>query len=146
MAVTDCLLPEHGLAKDIQCDFLFVTPPGMPNVCALGRYGGQVTPGMCKHCLANNLNRVGGPGTELKRLLAGFPLYIKTTPSCPCNKRAQLMDDRGCQWCEENMPTIVGWLQEEHASRKMLVPFSEVAVTQLINLAIRRAKKKGNSQ
>lgn len=88
----------------------------------------------------------GGAGTELKKLLAGFPLYIKVTPSCPCNQRAKHMDNMGCDWCEENLPTIVEWLKEEHAKRKMLMPFSEVAVTQLVKFAIRRARKKGTCQ
>lgn len=86
-----------------------------------------------------------GPGAELKRLLAGFPLYIQTTPTCACNKRARYMDRMGCNWCEQNLDKIVGWLKEEHQRRKMLLPFSATAARQVVKLAIRRAKR-GNSQ
>lgn len=55
------------------------------------------------------------------------------------------MDRMGCEWCEQNLDTIVGWLKEEHQRRKMLVPFSAMAARQVVKLAIRRAKR-GNSQ
>lgn len=89
-----------------------------------------------------------GPGTELKKLLAGFPFFIKTTPTCACNRRARAMDARERAepgWCEKNLDTIVGWLQEEHTKRKVAVPFSAFAAKQLVKLAIRRARR-GNSQ
>lgn len=90
-----------------------------------------------------------GPGTELKAMLAGFPFYLKTTPSCPCSKRAKAMDEREKNspgWCEENMATIVGWLKEEHGRQKLLVPFVPAAVEQLVRIAIRRARKKATSK
>lgn len=96
-------------------------------------------------CAKYDAGGVNGPGMELKRLLAGFPLYIKTTATCVCNKRARYMDRMGCEWCEQNLGTIVGWLKEEHQRRKMLVPFSAMAARQVVKLAIRRAKR-GNSQ
>jgi hypothetical protein len=54
-----------------------------------------------------------GPGTELKKLLAAWPLRIVATPNCSCNARAAEMDRKGCDWCEENIDTIIGWLREE---------------------------------
>lgn len=96
-------------------------------------------------CAKYDAGVVNGPGMELKRLLAGFPLYIKTTPTCACNKRARYMDRMGCEWCEQNLDQIVGWLKEEHQRRKMPVPFSALAAKQVVKLAIRRARR-GNSQ
>jgi hypothetical protein len=82
----------------------------------------------------------GGPGTELKALLK--TIGILATPSCPCNKRAKVMDEKGCDWCDENIGTISGWLGEEAKKRKL--PYVHAAGKMLIRLAIRRARKKGN--
>lgn len=94
--------------------------------------------------MEDDLHTGSGPGYELKRLLARFPFYIKVTPSCPCNRRARQMDELGCDWCEQNLSTIVGWLQEEHSRQGVAIPFIYPAVEQLVLLAIRRARKKGN--
>ncbi len=84
---------------------------------------------------------VSGPGYELKRVLAS--IGIRPGPGCKCNARAAKMDAMGCDWCEQNIQTIVCWLREEHARQKMLIPFSSLAAEQLVKLAIRRARKKG---
>lgn len=84
-----------------------------------------------------------GAGTELKKILG--MLGIKPEKGCQCNKRARYMDKMGCDWCEQNLDKIVGWLKEEHERRKMMLPFSAVAARQVVKLAIRRAKR-GNSQ
>lgn len=83
---------------------------------------------------------LGGPGTELKALLKAFGVVAK--PTCACNKRAQVMDVKGCDWCEENIGTIDGWLAEE--AKKRNLPYLSIAGKTLIKLAIRRARKKGN--
>jgi hypothetical protein len=83
-----------------------------------------------------------GPGTELKALLRRY-LRIVTKPGCKCNARAKTMDDKGCQWCLNNLETIVGWLKEEHTRQKILLPFVPLAAKQLVKLAVRNAKKKG---
>lgn len=80
-----------------------------------------------------------GPGTELKKLLAGFPLYITATPNCSCNARAAEMDARGCDWCEENIDTVVGWLREEATKRGL--PFLDSAGRLLVRRAIRNARR-----
>ncbi len=85
---------------------------------------------------------LGGPGTELKSLLRRY-LGITTSPGCKCNVRAKTMDDKGCQWCLNNLDEIVGWLQEEHTRQKILLPFVPLAAKQLVKLAVRNAKKKG---
>jgi hypothetical protein len=85
----------------------------------------------------------GGPGSELKLLLAGWPLRIVATKSCSCNKRAAIMDENELRepgWCEKNIDTIVGWLREEAAKRGL--PFLDAAGRLLVKRAIRNARKK----
>jgi hypothetical protein len=86
------------------------------------------------------VNPRGGPGTELKRLLAGFPFYIKTTPTCSCNARAKQMDAWGISGCTQRIELIVGWLKEEAEKRRL--PFVEVAGRLLVRRAIAAAKKR----
>lgn len=83
----------------------------------------------------------GGPGTELKALLAGWPLRIKPAKGCRCNARATTMDRLGCDWCEQNIGVISGWLREESGKRHL--PYAEPIGKALIKKAIRRARKKG---
>ena len=83
-----------------------------------------------------------GPGTELKALLKTIGIVAK--PNCSCNKRAKIMDEKGCDWCEENIDEIDGWLEEE--AKKRNLPYISLAGKTLIRLAIRRARKKGNSK
>jgi hypothetical protein len=83
-----------------------------------------------------------GPGTELKVLLK--TIGITASPTCSCNKRAKVMDEKGCDWCEEHIDEIDGWLAEEAKKRKL--PYISLAGKTLIRLAIRRARKKGNSR
>jgi len=79
----------------------------------------------------------GGPGTELKKLLKR--VGITATPNCSCNARARTMDERGCDWCEQNLDEIVGWLREEAAKRGL--PFIDMAGRMLIKRAITNARR-----
>jgi len=81
-----------------------------------------------------------GPGTELKKLLS--KIGITASPTCSCNAKAKVMDERGIAWCEDNTETICDWLQEEATKRKL--PFVRLAGKALIHMAIRRAKKGTN--
>ena len=81
----------------------------------------------------------GGPGTELKTLLAGWPLYLTSSPDCACNARAAEMDRQGVEWCEANIDTIVGWLREQAEARGL--PFLDVAGRLLVRRAIRNARR-----
>jgi hypothetical protein len=81
-----------------------------------------------------------GPGTELKKLLAGWPLYIAATENCPCNRHAAEMDAWGADGCAARQDQIVGWLRVE-AERSGL-PFADVAGRLLVRRAIRNARKK----
>jgi hypothetical protein len=80
-----------------------------------------------------------GPGTELKAILKDW-LGIQAGPNCSCNARARQMDEWGPDICEQNLPTIVGWLEEQAKARNL--PFVRFAGEQAVKLAIRRARKK----
>ena len=78
-----------------------------------------------------------GPGTELKKLLS--KVGITASPDCSCNARARLMDERGIEWCEQNVDEIVGWLREEASKRGL--PFVDMAGRMLVKRAIKNARK-----
>ena len=78
-----------------------------------------------------------GPGTELTKLLSR--VGITATPNCSCKARAAEMDRQGCDWCEANIDTVVGWLREEATKRGL--PFLDAAGRLLVKRAIRNARK-----
>lgn len=101
--------------------------------CVIAKNGDEWTidethPAYPRGCLA---------GTALKAILAS--IGIEATPDCPCTARAREMDVRGCDWCEENIDTIVGWLREQAEARGL--PFVEIAAKLLIKRAIHNARK-----
>lgn len=82
-----------------------------------------------------------GPGTFLSKTLE--KIGIKSSPTCSCKARARTMNEKGNDWCAENVSMIVGWLREEAEKRKL--PFVDIAGTLLVKRAIslsRAAKKK----
>lgn len=81
-----------------------------------------------------------GPGTELKKILKFFGM--EASEGCACNRRAREMNDKGVQWCADNVETIVCWLHEEAAKRKL--PFSHLAAALLVRRAISKARKANN--
>lgn len=78
-----------------------------------------------------------GPGAQLKKMLS--KIGIRATPNCACNARAKYMDFMGPIWCEKNIDTIVGWLQEEAEKRGL--PFIELAAKALVRRAIALARR-----
>jgi hypothetical protein len=78
-----------------------------------------------------------GPGTKLSQMLE--KIGIKSSPTCSCKARARLMNEKGYEWCEQNVDTIVGWLREEATKRKL--PFVNIAGKILIKRAISLSKK-----
>jgi len=52
-------------------------------------------------------------GSALKLILAGYG--FTPGPTCPCTKRAQEMDDKGLDWCQNNVDLIVSWMKESAA-------------------------------
>lgn len=86
-------------------------------------------------------SRIGGPGTELKKILAGWPFYITASLDCSCNQVAALMDKWGADECEQsqNRDYVLAALRE-NAMRRGL-PFLDAAGMLLIKRAIRNARK-----
>lgn len=80
----------------------------------------------------------GGPGTELKRLLGR--IGIKAHADCACESRAAEMDLRGPDWCEEHIDTILDWLSEEAARRRL--PYIRPVARQVVRLAVKKARRK----
>lgn len=80
-----------------------------------------------------------GPGTELEHLLSRLGMVVLST--CACRKHINEMNSRGIDWCQDNVITIVSWLEAEAKSQQLL--FSAAAAKLIVKLAIRRAKKKG---
>lgn len=78
-----------------------------------------------------------GPGTLLSKMLS--KIGINSTPNCSCRRRALEMNNRGPDWCEQNIDTIVGWLKEEATKRKL--PFVDFAGKVLIQRAIKLSRK-----
>ncbi len=78
-----------------------------------------------------------GVGTELKKILSWF--NINSSPNCSCNRKAKYMNDKGVEWCKNNIDTIVAWLKEEAEKRHL--PFFAYAAKKIIKIAIYRAEK-----
>lgn len=78
-----------------------------------------------------------GPGTELHKILERFGIHI--LPGCACRGRMTQMNKWGCDGCEENIETIVGWLQEEAGKRGL--PYLKTAGRLLVRRAISNARK-----
>jgi hypothetical protein len=78
-----------------------------------------------------------GPGAELRKLLSR--IGITAAPNCSCQRHANEMDARGCDWCEDNLDTIVGWLREEATKRGL--PFLDAAGRILVRRAISNARR-----
>lgn len=76
-------------------------------------------------------------GTELKKLLGRLGLTV--TKSCPCSRHAAEMNAKGCQWCEDNLDEIVGWLRDEATKRGL--PFIDAAGRVLVRRAIANARR-----
>lgn len=82
-----------------------------------------------------------GPGTELKKLLQWF----SSDKNCQnCADKAQIMDDKGVEWVEANIETVVRWVV--YNSRRMAVSrfipeaVKEAAARSLVLLACKNAK------
>lgn len=83
----------------------------------------------------------GGPGTELKRLLARRPFRFVAGSSCACNRHAVQMNVWGVTECskEERVAEIVDWLEAEAQTRGL--PFSRTAGRVLVWIAVRAAAR-----
>lgn len=78
-----------------------------------------------------------GPGSILASMFSA--IGIKSSPTCSCRRHALEMNMKGIEWCEQNVDTICGWLQEE--CKKRNIPYVEAVAKMVVNRAINKAKK-----
>lgn len=106
--------------------------------CIVSEDGDQITVDETHHAYP----RQHGPGTELKKLLAGWPFRMVASGDCKCTTRARYMDEKGCGWCEspEGMAEIMGFLRE--AAEERGLPFLDFPARLLVRRAIHNARRK----
>ena len=78
-----------------------------------------------------------GPGTILSQMLS--TIGITASPTCKCKQRAIEMNEKGNDWCEQNIDTILEWMKEESIKRGL--PFMSSAAKIMVNRAIAKSKK-----
>jgi len=78
-----------------------------------------------------------GPGTILAGMISA--MGIKSTPNCSCRRHALQMNAEGPDWCEENIGSILGWLEEE--SKKRNLPFVRTVAKLMVQRAISRSRR-----
>lgn len=100
----------------------------------LGNNPAQTLRNLFPKTLEENPN---GPGSVLSGMLS--TIGIKATPNCSCRQYAIMMNDKGPDWCEQNIDTILDWLRKEAARRNL--PFIEAGAKLLVNRAISTSRK-----
>jgi hypothetical protein len=83
-------------------------------------------------------NHPDGAGTILSNFLK--KIGITSTPNCLCRQRAIEMNEKGTDWCLQNLDTIVEWLKEEADKRQYT--YQDWCIKALVNRAIKRSIKK----
>jgi hypothetical protein len=78
-----------------------------------------------------------GPGTVLSKMIKS--LGIVMSDNCSCRRHALEMNEKGNDWCEQNIDTVVGWLREE-AKRRGL-PFVDMIGKVMVNRSIKKSRK-----
>jgi hypothetical protein len=78
-----------------------------------------------------------GPGAMLTNMIKS--IGIVSSSSCSCRQHAIEMNEKGNDWCEENMGTILNWLKDE--SKKRGLPFVETVAKMIVNRAISKSRK-----
>lgn len=78
-----------------------------------------------------------GPGTILTNMISS--MGIKSTPNCSCRRHAIEMNEKGPDWCEENISTILSWLKEESAKRHL--PYIESVASLVVKRAIKTSRR-----
>lgn len=77
--------------------------------------------------------KLGGPGTELKRLLKYLNIYSEE--GCNCDWNASQMDYWGSDKCREEINQIIGWMKESSDKRKWTWKWNEKVARILIELS-----------
>jgi hypothetical protein len=78
-----------------------------------------------------------GPGTILSQMIKSVGIVM--TQGCSCKRHAIEMNEKGNDWCENNIDTIVGWLREEAKKRKL--PFMDTLGKIIVNRAVKKSRK-----
>lgn len=78
-----------------------------------------------------------GPGTILTNMIS--TMGIKSTPNCSCRRHALEMNEKGPDWCEQNLPVILSWLREE--SEKRHLPYIESVASLIVKRAIKTSRR-----
>lgn len=78
-----------------------------------------------------------GPGTILTNMIK--TLGISSSSTCSCRRHALEMNDKGPDWCEQNLDTILSWLRDE--AKKRGLPFVDMVGKAMIQRAINRSRK-----
>lgn len=78
-----------------------------------------------------------GPGTVLAGMIKSLGIHM--SDSCSCRRHALSMNEKGNEWCSQNVDTIVGWLRDE--SKRRGLPFVDMIGKVMINRAIKKSKK-----
>ena len=78
-----------------------------------------------------------GPGTILTGMISA--LGIKSSSTCSCRRHALEMNEKGPDWCEQNMDTIVSWLRDESSKRGL--PFVDTVGRMMVQRAISKSRK-----
>jgi hypothetical protein len=106
---------------------------------ALARQFSSKTPEQLSAIVSGGAPTVGGPGTELSKLLGRFGLAEK--PGCKCKSTAAQMDRWGCDECAkpERVEEVLAVMRAEAAKRGL--PFLDAAGRLLIRRAIANARR-----
>lgn len=78
-----------------------------------------------------------GPGSILSGMIS--TMGIKSTPNCSCRRHAIEMNTNGPDWCEENIATILTWLEEEAGKRNL--PFVRTVAKMMVQRAISKSRR-----
>lgn len=78
-----------------------------------------------------------GPGTVLSQMIKSLGIHI--TSNCSCKQHAIEMNEKGNDWCEQNIDTIVGWLKAE--AKKKGLPFFDTLGRLMVGRAIKKSRR-----
>lgn len=78
-----------------------------------------------------------GPGTILTNMIKS--IGITSSSNCACRRHAIEMNEKGNDWCEQHIDTILSWLKEE--SKKRNLPFVEFVAKSMVQRAIYKSRR-----
>jgi hypothetical protein len=78
-----------------------------------------------------------GPGSMLSNMIKKIGIVM--TQGCSCRRHAIEMNEKGNDWCEQNIDTIVAWLREEAGKRRL--PFLDSVGKLMVNRAIKKSRR-----